>query len=82
MEFSEFTSEFTDEWARQGPTTSDLARRYAMDVEDAWMRLVYVMPPAMRKDILAEVKHRRRFMGEVQAIDSVRDDLATGRWQP
>jgi hypothetical protein len=78
MEFSEFT----EEWARQGPTTSDLARRYAMDVEDAWMRLVYVMPPVMRKDILAEVKHRRRFMGEVRAIDSVRDDLATGRWQP
>jgi hypothetical protein len=46
------------------------------------MRLVYVMPPVMRSDVLAEVEHRRSLMGEVQAILSVRDDLATGRWQP
>jgi hypothetical protein len=63
---------------------SELARRHAaIAVEDrAWMRLVYVMPPVMRSDILAEVDHRRSLMGEVQAILSVRDDLATGRWQP
>jgi hypothetical protein len=62
------------------PVMSETGRRHT--VEAAWMRLVYVMPPVMRSDILAEVDHRRQFMGEVQAIESVRDDLATGRWQP
>jgi hypothetical protein len=64
------------------PVVSELARQYAARVEAAWMDLVYVMPPVMRSDILAEVDHRRQFMGEVQAIESVRDDLATSRWQP
>lgn len=82
MKFGEPKEELGEIRSGQVPVVSELARRYAARVESAWMGLVYVMPPVMRKDILAEVAHRRSLMGEAQAIESVRDDLATGRWQP
>jgi hypothetical protein len=85
MDSRQFTEQSPGTWPEEGPIVSELARRHAAiaaGADRAWMRLVYVMPPVMRSDVLAEVEHRRSLMGEVQAILSVRDDLATGRWQP
>ena len=71
-----------EETNRMQATVNELFGRHTDTVQQAWMELVYVMPPAMRHDVVAEVQHRRTFMGEAQAVMSVRDDLATGRWQP
>lgn len=64
------------------PVASEAAMRNALAIEEAWMALVYVMPPVMSREVAAEVQRRRDLMGYVHAILSVRDDLASGRWQP
>lgn len=85
MEFEELKAELMETWRAPPPTMHQLhglAVQHAADMEQAWMRLIYVMPPIMKDDVVAEVKRRRQFMGEPAAIDSVREDLVTGRWQP
>lgn len=70
--------------AQLGPTSalglSGLAIKHAMRVEQAWMRLAAVMPLHAKDDVVAEVEHRRKLMGEPQAIESVYEDIIADRW--
>lgn len=66
-----------------GFTPSVSSMRLAVAVEESRLQLAAVTPPNHRDVVAFEVRRRRDDLGmsELASVQSVSEDLVTGRWQ-